>query len=326
MATDPLSSDPLMIINRNVIVVHLTPKSVNPVSRSMKFKLQAIPCGDYANFAVTQAQQYVLKQDVNVAVGAKTLKYKKGTIMSPRDISVSFDTGIVNDYPFDSYVSKTVYIDATVKNGNSTDLAHVDVVVSGAIQGWLMNATSLIDISGSFYGDKVYDGRLLQLEVTVKRSFIVKAIILSLLPPPGLSDQRPEQFFVGLVTFNMWMLGILDTLLALTFWHRGPPNAPVPMAMPIGAIFALYGLRSSQPGVPAIGCFMDTIAYFWCTVLVAGSGVLLILQYQMTRPREGPPPKDESFWTIFFEAYLPHKWVDEKEEGDMAPLIPKKQN
>ncbi|KAI9338391.1 hypothetical protein DFJ73DRAFT_847999 [Zopfochytrium polystomum] len=288
-ATDPLNSDPSLIINKNVLVVQLTPSIVDPIARSIKFKVQGVPCGDYANFAITQGQQYVVKKNIALVITDKELKYKKNTVIGTKEVTVDFATGLVNDYPFDVYESRTVYIDSML---GKDERMHLSVIVSGAMQGWIIKVTNLVDISGDFYGDNIYDGRLIALSFTVERAFIVK-------------------FFVGLVTFNMWMLSSLVTMLALTFWHRGQKDKPVPMALSVGTIFSLYGLRSSQPGVPEIGCFMDTVAYFWCTVLAAGSAVLLILQYMVRHPREAPPPEGETFWTIFFEAYLPEREPEE---------------
>ncbi|KAI9296123.1 hypothetical protein K502DRAFT_282068, partial [Neoconidiobolus thromboides FSU 785] len=69
--------------------------------------------------------------------------------------------------------------------------------------------------------------------------------------------------FVFLVFFIMW--GLSFAILFFTFdvlIHKREVPPPL-IGVSLALLFALPGIRNSQPGVPFLGCLSDFISFFW---------------------------------------------------------------
>jgi hypothetical protein len=177
--------------------------------------------------------------------------------------------GTPNKYPFDRYY---MYASITLRdNANATARTKaafpLAVSVTGAIDSWDVDI-SLTDGEGLLSG-------VVLMEVEFKRSIVT-------------------QFFSMFIITVMWVLSLSLFSLTVTIYTRRRKVEPPTIAVAGALLFALPGLRNTQPGIPVLGCTADTAGFFWNMLLIALSIVLLMFNYMIRYTAEPKPqPKRE---------------------------------
>jgi hypothetical protein len=59
----------------------------------------------------------------------------------------------------------------------------------------------------------------------------------------------------------------------------------VPFSISVSLIFGLPTIRNVQPGVPAVGAFVDYVAFLWAEIIVAVSAIIIAWTW-MLRSRD----------------------------------------
>jgi Domain of unknown function (DUF4436) len=81
------------------------------------------------------------------------------------------------------------------------------------------------------------------------------------------------------VSFLLMVLmgGISLSMLAMVLKviaSESPVNL-VPFSISVSLIFGLPAIRTVQPGVPAVGAFVDYVAFLWAEIIVGVSAIIV---------------------------------------------------
>lgn len=202
-----------------------------------------------------QKKYTFLTRPVSILIGSTSLSFKQGQPMPNAALSVSFESGNVNRYPFDIF-STSFLVSASLTN-DSTQSIPLTFSLTGLAQAFHITP-ELEDPSSPFY---------IQVQLTASRSFTTK-------------------FFSLFIVSSMWILSFTVFTLATTLWLRDRQVEPPTIGFCAGFLFALPAIRNSQPGAPPIGCTVDVAGFFWNMSLVMVSTVLLMVNYIKKKQRE----------------------------------------
>jgi hypothetical protein len=175
--------------------------------------------------------------------------------------------GSTNKYPFDQYymIGQVTVRDNTNATARIKPALPLAVTVTGAIDGWEVN----VDVND---GEAALEG-VVFIEATMRRSIVTI-------------------FFSLFIMTLMWILSLSLFILTVTLYTRRRKVEPPTIAVAGALLFALPGLRNTQPGIPVLGCTADTAGFFWNMLLIALSIVLMMWNY-IFRYQAEPKPKKE---------------------------------
>ncbi|KAJ3205465.1 hypothetical protein HDU67_008830, partial [Dinochytrium kinnereticum] len=253
---DDYQSNPCM--NYTYVMLQASVTNFDLTTGIYKIKLDFHPCGDFIDTTkLVVGKSAVLGTPLKISFDSKIYNFTAGIPMPSQDFSSNFETGDINNYPFDKYTVKELYTEGEFFNRtrNQTELISIALGFSAGLLTYSVQVDTIKDVSG-----RILNGHVIQLDFHVIRS--VTTI-----------------FFSGLVMTIMWCLSLLAFTLAVTLWIRGRKVEPPTIAFSIALLFALPGIRNIQPGSPPIGCTADVVSFFWAMVLAAVTASLLMANY-----------------------------------------------
>ena len=63
----------------------------------------------------------------------------------------------------------------------------------------------------------------------------------------------------------------------------------VPLLISVSLIFGLWAIRAVQPGVPAVGAFVDYVAFLWAEIIVGVSAVIVACTWLLGSQKRSAP-------------------------------------
>jgi hypothetical protein len=208
---------------------------------------------------------------INVIFGSKLVTFSPFVPMANQDIQLPITIGNINRYPFDSFATDFILYANTVSDVINEVPREIPVAfaIVGAIQAWRTD----IDVGI----ESITNSQFVRINVVSVRSFTV-------------------QFFSLFIVACMWLLSFTIFTLATTLWFRDRAVEPPTIGLCASLLFALPAIRSTQPGVPPIGCTVDLAGFFWNMFLVMVSTCLLMTNYIVKYQRVKPKP-DHPFYS-----------------------------
>lgn len=233
------------------VVVFMSPANIDTIKDVMRFKLDFVPQGRFANpqtgFPIAPMTLNVpdtdpKKQEVVIKAGQK-----------PKAVEVEVDIeGEITAYPHDHYHTQIYAVLSDAVGQNIPVIYRYKDKLSG------MDSAAGIDEESQKQGYLVLNttiGRT--LEVRLFSYFINGMIALLALAVVG-------------VTYLVVVSGRKVEFGQMTW---------------IGAtLFVFVGMRNSQPSVPAFGTTLDVLIFFWAEVLTATSLILIALTWMKRKP------------------------------------------
>ncbi|KAI8848041.1 hypothetical protein BC829DRAFT_394926 [Chytridium lagenaria] len=239
----------------NYVIVEAKITNLDLVNGIYKIKLDFSPCGDFIDRSkVSVGKSLVLGMPLRISFDNKIYNFSAGTPMASQDFQTTFDAGDINNYPFDKYTAEDLYTEGTYNDPNSSNRT-TPVPIALYFNGALL--THHLKDESTTNPPK---GDIIRLDFNVSRSLTTI-------------------FFSTLVMVIMWVLSLLAFTLAVTLWMRGRKVEPPTIAFSIALIFALPGIRNTQPGTPPIGCTADAVSFFWAMSLSAATAACLMINY-----------------------------------------------
>ena len=205
--------------------------------------------------SAAQKRYTILTRPISILIGSTSLSFKANQPMPDSSLSIAFESGNVNRYPFDNF--STSFLVSASPTNDSTQSIPLAFSLTGLAQAFHITP-DLEDRSSPFF---------IGVSLTASRSFTT-------------------QFFSLFIVTSMWILSFTVFTLATTLWLRDRSVEPPTIGFCAGFLFALPAIRNSQPGAPPIGCTVDVAGFFWNMSLVMVSTVLLMVNYIKTRQRE----------------------------------------
>ena len=242
--------------------------TVDVPNSNFKAAFSFIPSGSFASaFAAVgdlstrsaQKKYLSLTKPIAMIIGSQTINFKANQPMPDQSLLMAFDTGNVNQYPFDQFSTSFLMI-ASSTEAQTLNATQVNL------------AFSIVGLAQAFYitpsfGTPVSLTTLIEVSVVASRSFTTR-------------------FFSLFIFSSLWILSFTIFALATTLWLRDRTVEPPTIGFCAGFLFALPAIRNAQPGAPPIGCTVDVAGFFWNIVLVMLATVLLMINYIKKRQRE----------------------------------------
>ncbi|HJP76836.1 MAG TPA: DUF4436 family protein [Pseudonocardiaceae bacterium] len=172
-----------------------------------------------------------------------TLRYPAGERISAQNISVGLDTGIVSDYPFDTYTT-----DAGFYASINDQPVPISLIFRNEDPFFLTTATGANMASGAA-----------TIGLRIERS-------------------RGTFIFAWFLMAAMWILA-LSVLAAALIIVRGRRGFIWPaLGWMAATLFALVAVRNAVPGLPPIGSLFDYASFLWAEGIVAASIAAVTVQ------------------------------------------------
>ncbi|KAJ3105061.1 hypothetical protein HDU96_008722 [Phlyctochytrium bullatum] len=263
------------------LLVKVGISNLDLVATTYKLKLDLFPCGDLLRVNGSSLRTY--RRPIKLIFGewershsglllmtwltrflslkdSKVFNFSSNSVVGSVEYGTTFDEGDVNSYPFDSFYARELFAEGTyvIPSGNTTVEEPLPIVMSfvTGLQTFTVTPNQVEDVTPN----NTFLGHTVRLEFQVTRSITTI-------------------FFSTLVMVIMWILSLLAFFLCISLWIRGRKVEPPTIAFTIALLFALPGIRNTQPGSPPIGCTADVVSFFWAMVLVATSVALLMINY-----------------------------------------------
>ncbi|KAJ3414125.1 hypothetical protein HDV05_007069 [Chytridiales sp. JEL 0842] len=242
--------------NENLMVLRINVSQVEPLNQhTVSFNLEMFPCGDFASKDPFQ-DRFNLAVPANLTFDTQTFNIPPNLPPTPLEIRSNLATGNPDNYPFETYTSNLLQVASTTlpPRSSTPQRLPLQIFLVGALQGFKIETLELLDRSDNG------DGTLLSLQIEIKRS-------------------RTTRLFSMFVVVLMWVLCLLTVVMAGLPWlKRRKVDIPT-IAFGMGLLFALPAIRNAQPGVPPIGCVIDTISFFWSMIITAAAASLMLGNY-----------------------------------------------
>jgi hypothetical protein len=173
-----------------------------------------------------------------------------------------FDEGSVAAYPFDRYVLSelvaAIPVTSTESPGSDgTSTLPVQVIGNSSAFGFTVEDATTVDANPSYV-----DLRLLVERTTTHRIWATAMMAI------------------------FWALAIAAATVALVITLRARRWETRHLAWLGSMIFALAAFRTTAPGGPPLGVFLDTAAFLWAEALIVLSLVALVVVYLSRRSDE----------------------------------------
>ncbi|KAI9595873.1 hypothetical protein BDF19DRAFT_440374 [Syncephalis fuscata] len=194
-----------------------------------------------------------LATPVIVTLGTTTIKFPANQTMENRDLQIPFQNGNQAAYHL------TIYRE----QGNDTTKAYFPVPFQAHFDGAVQSI--------SFRAFVIYDS-------VTEASFFIRT-----------RRTTTTVVFSVFICVLMWFLTLGLGILWMQLVVRGREVAPPHMSVGIALLFALPGLRNSQPAIPPVGVASDMFGYIWNITLITIFSVSIIITYTL---RWSPPKKE----------------------------------
>jgi hypothetical protein len=212
----------------------VTLQRVDPNAR----QLTVVVLGTMSGRLAEDGIPYVPSQDVTVDTSSLTngtLLYKAGERVSAQDLTVGLDSGVVSDYPFDTY---------TTSLGFYATIGDRPVPVSLVFRNY--DPTFLARPTGADH--PLAGSVLIDLRISRSRGLYILAWFL-------------------MVTMWVLALSVFGAAWIIVSQRRGLVWPA--MGWMAATLFALIAVRNSVPGAPPIGSLFDYAAFLWAEAIVA---------------------------------------------------------
>ncbi len=190
---------------------------------------------------------------------APTLVVRPNQIDQERSAFLSFESGAVTDYPFDSY---RVGIRMICRAGTDTSFTPASdrKILPIGVEG--SSSAAGIDVSATTAIDKDH---VVEVTFHIQRSLASRGWVLAMMA-------------------IYWALAILAACITYLVVRGRRPMETRLLAWLSALVFALIAFRAAAPGAPPVGTFMDYYAVFWSVGIVAGSLIALMILYLIATP------------------------------------------
>ncbi|KAJ3106969.1 hypothetical protein HDU97_005250 [Phlyctochytrium planicorne] len=307
--------------NASLLIVRLDITSVDPVGSSMRVQMGVEGCGDflegqggavdggddggggYDGAIVGNGRS--LGVPVDIAFDTFRMHINPFTPIPSQDLTLTFASGDVNNYPFDRYQSNFIRIAATttelpkslqgILGPNTTataierrQAAPVETTSVSVPKG--LNQTvlqqqqeeKLRDLGVGRVPMAVFvDAALLTYTITVPENVDITEKGDGTIVSVQIDVRRSfvTRLFSLFVMAVMWLLSVVTLGLALTPWMVWKKVEPPAIGFGLALLFALPAIRNAQPGIPPIGCTSDVVSFFWSMMLAASAASIMMLSY-----------------------------------------------
>lgn len=214
-------------------------QKVEAQSRELVVQLRVEPKGGFAVAGDVNKPTKQVLLDIPLA-SVSQLKFPANERITPKDLRIPLDEGVVSDFPFDRYL-------ATLAVGVEVDGAPAPITVAYADRDPFFLSTSL--------AENVQPGAA-YAEVQVKRS-------------------RSTFILAWFQVIVMWLLALSVLGGAIHIVRRRLGLVWPALGWMAATLFALVGFRNAAPGLPPIGSMIDYCAFFWSEAVITLSLVLV---------------------------------------------------
>ncbi|KAJ3113846.1 hypothetical protein HDU96_002843 [Phlyctochytrium bullatum] len=252
----PTSTD--ICESRNFFTILLVVTGIDVTSNSFKVSVRPVPCGDFAardeeNELIGDGQNLIPSYNVSLYIASKVATLEADKSVPQIEYVFPFYTGSPNNYPFDRYTLPNIWIGANYENQTSGkfEQAEVAVAMDSLVSGFQLKTSNVAPIAK-------FKSVTVDIEFRRARLTLVFSV------------------FVMTIMWMLALLGITFTALLLAYGRKSEP--PV-IAFSVAMLFALPGVRNTQPGAPPVGCTSDLISFFWVMMIIALNVGLLIFNF-----------------------------------------------
>ncbi|KAJ3215064.1 hypothetical protein HDU67_000844 [Dinochytrium kinnereticum] len=254
----------LLCASHNILLIMGSVNLIDLSKKQFRMNLAFIPCGDLVgDFNVSNqfGNFYPIRAAMSLTVDNRVMTFNPGEVMPSQNLTLSFGSGDLNQYPFDKFESNNLIVYGTYfeSRTNATIKLPIGIGMEAALLSYSVDVPVMKQ-----YGQ---DGKNVLVKIAVTRSITTK-------------------FFSMMVISIMWTLSLLSLTLSTTLWLRDRKVEPPTLGLTTGLIFALPSLRNSQPNIPPIGCLADVVALFWTVSIATISVSLLYINYIIKYTKE----------------------------------------
>jgi hypothetical protein len=247
---------------------------VNPAAQQLTAQITLLPEGALALDNLTPAVD--LKLLTNNMRGQVEYSFPKGERMNRIEAVFPME-GEINRYPFDRYRT-TLWLLVTTPAGNA--------------QQQNPASTEIIEDKSN----SPQAGRLRIGTAALQRGAAIPLTIHLFASTPGIKfggtvSRQPARKVTGIelrmrradnviavsILLIVLMGGLSLSMLAMALrviTSKSMVNL-VPFSISVSLIFGLPAIRNVQPGVPAVGAFVDYVAFLWAEIIVGVSGIII---------------------------------------------------
>lgn len=261
---------PLIKLNQISLVGRVL--GVNPTTYTTTISFDVIPGGDFKQSLAYGSLQLPKNYYLSLYMGRSALTFYTGDSMEtiPCEIAMHEKRRLI-DFPFDSYAV------------NMTFMAYIIAIGASASYDGYNNNKSSFDIPADW--DIEYNLPVGVLINTAMQGFTIHNNVYSASRPNVsivivelyLQRSCATKFFSIFIVILMWCLSLAMMIIAIqhVFLSKAEVTFETP-ALAIGMLFALPFVRDVQPGVPAIGCSVDVLGFFWNMMLISFAAIILM--------------------------------------------------
>ncbi|TPX39239.1 hypothetical protein SeMB42_g06402 [Synchytrium endobioticum] len=244
--------------------------SVDPMGQSCKIHFSFSPQGKIVDPQSAPASSSI---PLRVSIGDNSVNnFASHLPMNSIDLSLPFESGNENGYPFDKYTMRLGVVATSFDTTtNASTPVPIAFMASGAIQAFRLSFA--IHTETYQAGPSNITSPVLALEVV--RSYTTKLYSV----------------FVAII---MWLLALSIFTLSFSLWIRGIKADLPAVGVATSMLFALPAIRNAQPGAPPIGCTSDVMSFFWSMFLVSVSALLLVWNHISFNQNGLRPPSVEA--------------------------------
>ncbi|MEI6621602.1 MAG: DUF4436 family protein [Actinomycetes bacterium] len=240
----------------NGLYVLAVPTSIDPATHQLSVRIFVATMGSYTN-----AQGYP-NRDITVVFnaysGSSEIVLHKGKPTSVDETRVYID-GSWAKYPLDSYVG-ALLLEATAAGPSGPEAVPITLEGKAGMEGWSTDIDYPTDAS--------------MPGVSLTRFTLDRLVV--------------TKTFAAIVLFLFILLAVAAVAVAIAVGTRTRRIEPALLGWGAALLFALPALRSTLPGAPPIGAWIDILVFLWVVVIV----ILAYLVVLWTWVRKSPAPPE----------------------------------
>ncbi|RKP38947.1 hypothetical protein BJ085DRAFT_3356, partial [Dimargaris cristalligena] len=191
----------------------------------------------------------ILAKPLTAFLAIQNVQFPANATMQDVEYNVPFLTGNVRDYPFDAYRADSLIM---FQETNTTNPVPVSFLFDGVIAG-VNFKSDFIEVDGGT--PNMYD-------------FVAE-----------VHRNSTTLFFSIFVVVTMWLISIAIFIMAVQVLFSGREIPPPLVGFGATILFAFPALRNSFPGVPQIGCYIDTVGFFGPISIVSISTCAIVFTF-----------------------------------------------
>ncbi|KAG0168513.1 hypothetical protein DFQ30_004647 [Apophysomyces sp. BC1015] len=215
---------------------------VDSTEKTYKIHFTVQPNGTLAN------EYGQLKQEIAISFSSlKSYIFQAGNAVNPIALKFSYDFGNEIDYPFDEYIG---YIELFASYSNESHHSiPVDLKLEASISSFIFHP--------AFTPMPSHSNRI-GIKIVTRRS-------------------TTTWIFSIFVCLLMWALTLIMGLYGYQVGMKRRKVDAHACMIGLTMLFALPALRSTQPGVPQVGCTSDILGFYWNMAIIALATLGIIL-------------------------------------------------